>query len=144
MPVVLGEEIKRTYEAIRAGDLTWAVFGYGGHRQLAVDHVGVDSDYDAFCGRLATDDAAARVVSTSFEVKVRFAYRRFEAEENGSERAKYALFVWSPAYTEFREKSMLSYDKTVLQAVVQDWDAEVFASQRDDLAHAKVVAQLGN
>ncbi|WP_412074633.1 hypothetical protein ACLF6K_00140 [Streptomyces xanthophaeus] len=144
MPAVLDEEIKRTYEAIRAGDLTWAVFGYGGPGQLAVDHAGVDSDYDAFCGRLATDDAAARVVSNSFEVQVRFAYRRFEAEENGSERAKYAFFVWSPAYTEFREKNKLLRERMGLQMVVQHYDAEVRASQRDDLAHAKVVAQLGN
>ncbi|MEU4359302.1 hypothetical protein [Streptomyces virginiae] len=144
MPVVLDDEIKRTYEAIRAGDLTWAVFGYVGYRQLGVDHVGVDSDYEVFCGRLATDDAAARVVTNSFEVKVRFAYRRFEAEENGSERAKYALFRWSPAYTELREKAKLSSDKMNLQMVVLDWDAEVFASSMDDLAHAKVVAQLGN
>ncbi|MFD3735122.1 hypothetical protein [Streptomyces sp. NPDC058632] len=134
MPAI-DPEVQRTYESIRAGDLTWAVFADDGYRQYIVDHVSVDSDYDAFCGRLAPDDA-----------KVRFAYRRFEAGENGSERAKYALFVWAPGHMtmKFPAKSRLSTDKLAIQQVVQDWDAEVVASQRDDLAHAKVVAQLGN
>ncbi|MDX3540685.1 hypothetical protein PV721_41645 [Streptomyces sp. MB09-01] len=137
-------EIKPTYEAIRAGDLTWAVFAYGSPGQLTVDHVSVDSDYDAFCGRLAREDADAGVMLPQYETDVRFAYRRFEAEEIGSERAKYALFVWSPAYTEWREKKKLLRDTLDVQRVVLHYDAEVLASQRDDLAHAKVVAQLGN
>ncbi|XP_046842616.1 coactosin-like protein [Xenia sp. Carnegie-2017] len=127
-PIIDFDAIRAAYEDVRNDDspTVWAAFKYEGKRIVYAGH---GNNYDGFL-RFCTDDARI------------YAYVRVETGDEMSRRAKFAFITWIGPGVSPLKKAKVSTDKAFVKEACPNYDKEILADERPEIAQRKVKAAL--